>query len=64
MLATHTQRRRPFSVHMTPDEAVDLVNEANEALRVAYGDFVELPALAMLADKVNKLIGSKEGTRA
>lgn len=64
MRATNTSRMHPYSVHMMPDEAADVINETADAVNTARELGLDLPALASLHDKLNAVYGSKETKRA
>ncbi|MEV0126364.1 hypothetical protein AB0I16_33270 [Streptomyces sp. NPDC050703] len=61
MLATHTSRMHPFSVHLTRAELSELLDEFADAVPF---DPDELPQLANLRRKLTKLTGTKQGDRA
>ncbi|MFE9767045.1 hypothetical protein ACFYPC_21410 [Streptomyces sp. NPDC005808] len=61
MLATHTSRMHPYSVHLTRDELNELLDEFADA--VPY-DPEELPKLSKLRTKLTNLTGTKQGERA
>ncbi|MGW6920865.1 hypothetical protein ACWGA9_06210 [Streptomyces sp. NPDC054950] len=60
MLTTHTQRMRPYSVHLSQEEAVELVMEAQIAADLS-GD---VPELERLANKLGLLLGDSKKERA
>lgn len=64
MLATHTNRMHPYSLHLKADEVPDVINECADAVNAARTVGIDLPSLAAIHTKLNALLGSKEQTRA
>jgi hypothetical protein len=53
-----------YSVHLTPDEAAEIINEAADACNIGYPLGAEFPELRRLVNKLNAVYGSKETKRA
>lgn len=64
MRACHKGTQHPYCVYLSAEEAVDLLNEASDAVNQAYRNDEELPALSKLHDKLNAVYGAPKGTRA
>lgn len=60
MLATNTNRARPYSVHLTAEEAAELVIEAEIAASLSD----DVPELERLGKKLGQLLGNPGQSRA